>query len=50
MIETIKKWMEESIVDEIVIFAIALAIVESIAQNTIKINSNSNNSSNTNLR
>jgi drug/metabolite transporter (DMT)-like permease len=40
MIETIKKWMDESVVDEIVIFAVVLAIVESIAQNTIKLNSN----------
>lgn len=46
MIETIKKWMEESIVDEIVIFAVILAIVESIAQNTIKMNSNLNDYSN----
>lgn len=40
MIETIKKWMEESVIDEIIIFAVILAIVESIAQNTIKLNSN----------
>ena len=46
MIEAIQKWMNESVVDEIVIFAVALAIVESIDQNTIKINSNSNNYSN----
>ena len=41
--DAIKTWMNQSVVDEIVIFAIALAIVESVAQNTIKMNSNGSN-------
>lgn len=36
IIKNIQKWMENSIVDEIIILAIIIAIIESIAQNTIK--------------
>jgi len=36
MIERIEKWMKESIVDEIILVAIVIAISESIAQNNIK--------------
>jgi multidrug transporter EmrE-like cation transporter len=32
----LSKWMENSIVDEVIIIAILLAIVESFAQNTLK--------------
>lgn len=32
----IKKWMEESVIDEILFIVLGLAIVEAIAQNTIK--------------
>lgn len=34
--DTIKKWMEESVIDEILLVVFAIAIVEAIAQNTIK--------------
>lgn len=35
-IKNIQKWMENSIVDEVILLAIFIAIIESIAQNTIK--------------
>ncbi len=38
--DTIKKWMEESIVDEIILMVILIVIVEAIAQNTIKQSNN----------
>lgn len=34
--DNIKEWAKDSIVDDIIIFAIIIAIVENIAQNTIK--------------
>jgi multidrug transporter EmrE-like cation transporter len=36
MIEEIQEWMKNSIVDEIILMAIIIAISESIAQNNIK--------------
>jgi multidrug transporter EmrE-like cation transporter len=36
IIESIQNWMEHSIVDEIILIAILIALVESFAQNTIK--------------
>jgi multidrug transporter EmrE-like cation transporter len=36
ILEKIRNWTKESIVDEILIFALIVALVESIAQNTIK--------------
>lgn len=36
-LENVQKWMENSIVDEIILVAISLALVESFAQNTIKL-------------
>jgi multidrug transporter EmrE-like cation transporter len=34
--KVIQEWMENSIVDEIILIAILVALIESIAQNTIK--------------
>jgi len=42
IITDIQNWMENSIVDEIILIALVIAIVESFAQNTIK---NSDNDS-----
>lgn len=36
MLNFIKKWMENSVIDEIIILIFMLVIVEAIAQNTIK--------------
>lgn len=36
ILEKIQKWMENSIVDEIILIAIFVAFIESFAQNTIK--------------
>ena len=35
LLDTLKKWMEKSIVDEIILVAIFVAIFESLAQNTL---------------
>lgn len=35
LLDNLKKWMEKSIVDEIILIAIFVAIFESIAQNTL---------------
>ena len=36
VIKTIHKWMDESVIDEIVVIVLGLAVVEAVAQNTIK--------------
>lgn len=36
MLEELKQWAHESIIDEILIFALIIAIIESIAQNVLK--------------
>lgn len=36
LIKKIHKWMDESVVDEIMLVVIIIAIVEAVAQNTIK--------------
>lgn len=36
VIKKIHKWMDESVIDEIIVVVILIAIVEAIAQNTIK--------------
>lgn len=36
MLENIHKWMENSIVDEVLLVAVFIALAESFAQNTIK--------------
>jgi drug/metabolite transporter (DMT)-like permease len=36
LLDNIHKWAEKSIVDEIIIFAVMIAIVEACAQNTLK--------------
>jgi len=36
LIKKIHKWMDESVVDEILLVVILIAIVEAVAQNTIK--------------
>ena len=41
-VDNIKKWMENSIVDELLIFAFFIAIVENLAQNVIKSSSDKN--------
>jgi multidrug transporter EmrE-like cation transporter len=41
LIENIQKWMENSIVDELLIIVILIAIVESLAQNILKQSNNS---------
>jgi len=38
LFDNIKDWAKKSIVDEILIFALIIAVVENIAQNTIKQN------------
>lgn len=36
IIKRIHKWMDESVIDEIVVVVLGLAVVEAVAQNTIK--------------
>ncbi len=38
LFDNIKIWAKNSIVDDIIIFALIIAIIENIAQNTIKLN------------
>ena len=38
LFDNIKNWAKNSIVDDILIFALIIAIIENIAQNTIKLN------------
>ena len=38
--DQIKNWMENSIVDEILLFAVLIAVIESFAQNTLKTSEN----------
>ena len=41
LIKNIQQWMENSIVDELLIIVILIALVESLAQNTLKRSNNS---------
>lgn len=41
LVKAIHKWMDESVIDEILVIVILIAIIEAVAQNTIKQSSES---------